>query len=86
MTILMFPLQEKMLDTSLMPWAILFQEFHTPVHVGYFDILQVSLYLKNIWVICSFLLVTAYSGNLKAAFVIKTFEDSPESVDEIADK
>ncbi len=75
-----------MVDTILIPWGALFQEFHTPAHVNYFDKLQMSALVRNIWITCSFLLVISFAGNLKAAFVTKTFEDSPKSVQELAER
>lgn len=67
------------------PFGALFQEIHTPVYPSIYDTLKVAMLLRHLWIVCSFLLAAAYASNLKAAFVIRSFEDIPESIQEISD-
>ncbi len=71
-------MQEKLLDSITLPYAILFQEFHQ-VHMTdetwpNYDRIGVASALRRLWVICSFLLVISFAGNLKATSVVKTLK------------
>ncbi len=74
------------MNSALAPLGVLFQEFHTPVYLKSFDALKVVALLRQVWTVCSFLLVMAFAGNLKAVFVIRNFEDAPETIEEISDR
>ena len=78
------------MESITLPYAILFQEFHH-VHMmdespPYYDRLGVASTLRRLWVICSFLLVISFAGNLKATSVVKTFEDPTDSVQKIRER
>ncbi len=74
------------MNLAFAPLGVLFQEFHTPVYQKSFDALRVASLLRQVWIVCSFLLVMAFAGNLKAVFVIRNFEDAPETIEEISDR
>ncbi len=85
-----FVLQEKLLDSITLPYAILFQEFHQ-VHMmdetwPNYDRIGVASALRRLWVVCSFLLVISFASNLKATSVVKTFEDPTDSVQKIRER
>ncbi len=67
-------------------YGILFQEYHLKVYHGIHDRVQVVKMLRILWVFCSFLLIIAFSSNLKAVFVVRSYEDPIDTVQNIKDR
>ena len=60
------------------------QEFHVDFEWHRLRFTSLSgIVLRLSWIICSFLLVVAYNGNLRAALILTSYEDKVDSVDEM---
>ncbi len=79
-----------MLDTFWVPYGILFQEFHefqpkkVQVYAGKWpDHFHIDSMVKIFWTLATFLIMAAYSGNLKTQLIVQDYEDYLENLEQL---
>ncbi len=74
------------MDFILVPYGIVFQEYHKvrSLRSGHRGKRFSGLALA--WTLVSFLVTSAFVGNLKAIFVVKTYEDSIDTIAQMMDR
>ncbi len=79
-----------MMDTAWIPYGIWFQEFHefranvVEILPGLWeDRFKMESFIKMLWTLATFLLMAAYSGNLKSKLVIQEYGDTLNTLEEL---